>query len=301
MELRHFVAVAEELHFARAAERLGMEQSPLSHSIRNLEADLGVKLFHRTTRRTWLTPAGTRFLAEAKRIMADLEAAAASVRSTDGEDATLVRLTLGEDLAGELFTRFLFELEHRFPGAVADVRERLHTEAIRLLREGGADAALMLDGSPQEGLERRRAWAEPLRLVVPLGHPLAERDRVPLRAIGPERLALPRPSVCPGYLRQVEELFGCHDVPVVDRVGVRHWNTGVSFAAAGKALALLPASFVNGNTSVALVSIEEPDVELVTWLFYREGDDTPAVSAVLEVAALVAADLPEEPDAEDAP
>lgn len=62
--LRHFVAVAEELHFARAAERLRMEQSPLSHSIRNLEAELGINLFQRTTKRTWLTRAGSRFYAE---------------------------------------------------------------------------------------------------------------------------------------------------------------------------------------------------------------------------------------------
>lgn len=59
--LRHFIAVAEELHFARAAERLGMEQSRLSQSIRNLETHLGVKLFQRTTQRTWLTRAGSRF------------------------------------------------------------------------------------------------------------------------------------------------------------------------------------------------------------------------------------------------
>ena len=83
--LRHFVAVAEELHFARAAERLGMEQSPLSHSIRNLEAELSTKLFHRTTRRTWLTRAGLRFFADARRILGDVDAAAISLRA-EGED-----------------------------------------------------------------------------------------------------------------------------------------------------------------------------------------------------------------------
>jgi hypothetical protein len=80
-QLRHLVAVAEELHFARAAERLGMEQSTLSHSIGNLEADLKIKLFHRTTRRTWLTRAGTRFFGEAKRILADIDSARASLHA----------------------------------------------------------------------------------------------------------------------------------------------------------------------------------------------------------------------------
>lgn len=85
--LRHFVAVAGELHFARAADRLVMEQPPLSQSIRNLEAELGVRLFQRTTRRTWLTRAGTRFLAETKRILRDIDAATVAVRK-DNDGAT---------------------------------------------------------------------------------------------------------------------------------------------------------------------------------------------------------------------
>jgi len=293
-QLRQFVAVAEELHFARAAERLCMEQSPLSQSIKKLEADLGVRLFHRTTRKTWLTRAGTRFYAEAKRILADVEAAAASVRTADGDEATLIRLALGEDLAGEPFTHLLFELEHRHPCASVDVRERDHVEAAKLVRDGGADVAVTLDERSHEGLVRHRGWSEPLTVILPLGHALAERDRVPLCEIGGERLALPRPSVCPGYLKQIEDLFGRHGVPIVDRESVRHWNTAVSFAAAGKAIALFPASFVSGNTSVAVVPIEEPDAELVTWLLYREGDDSPAVSVVLEVAALVGAEASSE-------
>ena len=84
--LRHFVTVAEELHFARAAERLGMEQSPPSHSVRNLEGELGIRLFQRTTQRTWLTRAGIRFYREARRILRDIDAAAAAAKRDDVEE-----------------------------------------------------------------------------------------------------------------------------------------------------------------------------------------------------------------------
>lgn len=292
MEFRHlchFVAVAEELHFARAAERLGMEQSPLSHSIRNLEVELGTKLFHRTTRRTWLTRAGTRFLADARRILGEVEAAAVSLRAEDEGSPERVRLALGEDLAGEPFTRLLFELEHHRPPLAVDVRELTHGEAARLVRAGGADLALTLDGRERGGLVQVRGWAEPLMLVSSLGHPFSERDKVALAEVAAESLALPHPSICAGYLAQVEALLERHGVRVPERVSVRHWNTAVSFASTGRALALVPASFVNGATSVAVIPIAEPDAELVTWLLHPE-ELSPAASLVLEVAALIDAD-----------
>lgn len=285
--LRHFLVVAEELHFARAADRLGMEQSPLSHSIRNLEADLEVKLFHRTTRRTWLTRAGARLYGEAKRIVADVDATKSLVRASQDDRPAVVRLTLSEDLAGEPFTRFLFELEHHQPLATADVRELTHAEAMRLVRDGGADIALTLDGRSIEDLERRQAWSEPLMLIVPIGHVFAERDQVSLVELTTERLALPRPSECSGYLQQIEDLLQRYQTRVADRLSVRHWNTAISFAATGRALALTPASFVNGATSVTAVPVSEPDANLVTWMFYRSADDSPAVSLGLELAALV--------------
>ena len=71
---------------------------------------------------------------------------------------------------------------------------------------------------------------------------------------------------------------------------MRHWNTAVSFAATGRAIALCPASLVNGATSVAIVSLTEADAELVTWLLYSEAEASPAVSMVLELAALIDAE-----------
>ena len=271
-----------------------MEQSPLSHSIRNLEAELNVKLFQRTTRRTWLTKAGTRLYSEAKRILADVDVTTASLRAEGGE-APFVRLALGEDLAGEPFTRLLFELEHNRAGASAEVRELTHGEAARLVRDGGADVALTLDGRPFDGLEQRRGWGERLMLILPIGHPLAERDQVDLGEVAAERLALPRSTTCPGYLAQVDDLFQRHRVNVDNRVTVNHWNTAVSFAATGRALALCPSSFVNGATSVAVMPLTAPDAELVTWLLYSAAEDSPAVSLVLEIAALIDAVAPPEP------
>ena len=287
MELRHlqhFVVVAEELHFARAAARLGMEQSPLSHSIRRLEGELKVRLFQRTTRRTWLTRAGTRFYKDAKRILADVDAAAAALRKEDDDAPPVVRLALGEDLASGPFTRLLFRLEHHAPPVTVDVRELSHAEAARLVGEGGGDVALTLDRRPVDGLRQRRAWAEPLMLVVPIGHALAERDSVTLGEIGCEKLALPRADMCPGYLAQVEELFERHQVKIADRVSVLHWNTAVSFAATGRAVALCPSSLVSGAITVAIVPIDASDAELVTWILYSEPEDSPASSLVIELA-----------------
>ncbi len=266
-----------------------MEQSPLSHSIRNLEAELRTKLFQRTTRRTWLTRAGTRFLADARRILGEVEAAAVSLHAEGGDSPERVRLALGEDLAGEPFTRLLFELEHHRPPMTVEVRELTHGEAAKLVRDGGADLALTLDGQESGGLVKVRGWAEPLMLVTSLGHPLAERDTVALAEVAAESLALPRPSVCPGYLAQVESLLDRYGVRVSERVSIRHWNTAVSFASTGRALALVPASFVSGATSVAVIPVAEPDAELVTWLLHSE-EPSPAVSLVLEVAALIDAD-----------
>ncbi len=290
-QLRHFMALAEELHFARAAMRLGMEQSPLSHSIRNLEAELNVKLFQRTTRRTWLTRAGTRLYSEAKRILTDVEVATSSLR-TEGDGPLLIRLALGEDLAGEPFTRLLFELEHYRSEASVEVRELSQAEVARLVRDGGADVALTLDARPFDGLEQRRGWGERLMLILPIGHPLAERDQVDLAEIASERLALPRVSICPGYLAQVENLFRLHQINIDNRVTVNHWNTAVSFAATGRAVALCPSSFVSGATSVAVVPLASPDADLVTWILYSGLEDSPAVSLVLEIAALIDADVP---------
>lgn len=249
-----------------------------------------MKLFQRTTRRTWLTRAGTRFYREARRILRDVDALAASVRRADGEEPEVVRIALGEDLASEPFTRLMFELEHHEPKMKLEVRELLHAEAARLVRDGGADVAITLNPRPERDLVQARGWSEPIMVVVSVGHPFAAREKVSLRDLSGETLALPSPPECPGYLIQIEELLARYQVRPRDRRDARHWNTAVSFAATGHAIALCPVTMVHTATAVAVTALEEEDAELVTWILYREGEASPAVSLVLELAAEVASE-----------
>lgn len=249
-----------------------------------------MKLFQRTTRRTWLTRAGTRFYREARRILRDVDALAASVRRTDGEEPEVVRIALGEDLASEPFTRLMFELEHHEPKMKLEVRELLHAEAARLVRDGGADVAITLNPRAERDLVQARGWSEPIMVVVSVGHPFAAREKVSLRDLSGETLALPSPAECPGYLIQIEELLARYQVRPRDRRDARHWNTAVSFAATGHAIALCPVTMVHTATGVAVTALEEEDAELVTWILYREGEASPAVSLVLELAAEVASE-----------
>ena len=281
------MAVAEELHFARAAERLGIEQSPLSHSIQNLEGRLGVKLLHRTTRRSWLTRAGERLLKEARRILADVEATEAALRSGENEGLTL-RLGLAEHAAGEDFTRLLFELEHRRPRIALELREIASAEARRLVSDGSLEMAVVLERIEAAGLRCTRAWAERLVLLAPLGHRLAAHDRVLFADVSQERFVMPHAGVLPGYAAQVGELLERHGIRPERPLFAQHQNTMVSYVASGRGLTLSPQSVAHGYTTVAVLPLAADAAKVVSWMLYREADAScEAVAFALAVASLI--------------
>lgn len=285
-QLRQFVAVAEELHFARAAERLHMEQSPLSQSIRKLEAELDVALFHRTTRRTWLTRAGSRFYAEVRVVLDAVERAKASVRP-DHDVAARIALGLGEHAAGEPFNRFLFELEHRVPPIAVDLTEIAPADAARLLSDRILDCAMVLTPLNGSGLRSVRAWAEAFVLLAPLGHPLAERDDIALQELASEAVVMPHAASLPGYSAQLEDVLSRHGARSSPQLLAKHQNIMVSHVAAGRGFALLPESIAHGLTTVAVVPLSHRDAEIVTYFAYRDGEVSDAIAFALEIAALI--------------
>ncbi|MFF1714487.1 LysR family transcriptional regulator [Streptomyces sp. NPDC058268] len=177
--LRYFLAVAEELNFARAAERLGISPPPLSRAIRQLETELGVTLFERTTHSVALTPAGTVLLAEARIALDALQAAGRRAQRAASSDPKLVLAVKADGDAGLLepiLARFAAE-----PAALpVAVRLCGWHEQPRLLRLGEADAALVHEPFDRTGLDAETLVAESRVAALATTHPLAARDRLSL-------------------------------------------------------------------------------------------------------------------------
>ncbi|MDG6101450.1 LysR family transcriptional regulator [Dactylosporangium aurantiacum] len=178
-QLRYFVAVAEELHFGRAAARLGMAQPPLSRAIRDLERRLGVPLLHRTTRHVALTAAGEGFLRDARTALDAVTAAAARARHA-GRPAPALRVTLKADYDAGLLPRILAAYQAHEAALPVEVLLGGRGEQAPALREGRADVALLQTPYDDRGLDLEPLLTEPRLVALAAGDPLAARPRLSL-------------------------------------------------------------------------------------------------------------------------
>jgi DNA-binding transcriptional LysR family regulator len=178
-QLRYFVAVAEELHFGRAAERLGMAQPPLSRAIRELERHLGVQLLERTTRQVALTPAGEVLLRDARTA---LEAVAAAARRTQhaGQPAPALRLALKADYDAGLLPQILAEYRHEAAALPVELVLGGRGEQPPALRDGRADVALLATPFDDRGLDYEPLLTEPRLVALAAADPLAARTNLRL-------------------------------------------------------------------------------------------------------------------------
>jgi DNA-binding transcriptional LysR family regulator len=186
-ELRYFIAVAEELHFGRAAERLGMAQPPLSRAIQQLERRLGVALFERVNRGVTLTEAGSVLLCEGRAALDAVEAAARRTRRAGTGLVLVMKAGASTELLQRLLDAYAAE-----PGAVAvEVLLCGIAEQERLLRDGRADAALLhLPYDSTTGLDVEVLHTEGQVVVLPPENPLASKADLLLREL--DGLPLPR-------------------------------------------------------------------------------------------------------------
>ncbi|MCX5166523.1 LysR family transcriptional regulator [Streptomyces antibioticus] len=177
-ELRYFVAVAEELHFGKAAQRLGIAQPPLSRTITQLERRLGIALLERNSRKVTLTEAGAVLLAEGREILSAMTAAERRTRRAATAHPSLV-LAVKSGTGGELLTKLLDAYAAEPGAATVDLLICEAHQHRQLLREGQADVALLhLPFDSAAGLDTETLCTEGQVAILPASHPLAIRSQV---------------------------------------------------------------------------------------------------------------------------
>jgi len=270
--LRYFVAVAEELHFGRAAERLRISQPPLSHQIQMLEAQIGARLLARTNRSVALTPAGQQFLLDARQILSQVD------------DAALRAARLHQGQTGELKIGFtssapfiksvsesLSTFRRRYPDVHIQMREMNTREQITPLNDGVLELGLMRNTKLPDTLEWRQILREPLRALVHRLHPLADAPSVSLNQLSQEPFVFFDPRVGTGLYEDILGLLQRHDITPYITQEVGEAMTIISLVSAGLGVSILPSSFQRVRLSdVVWLPIEEPDARSELWLVWAK-------------------------------
>jgi DNA-binding transcriptional LysR family regulator len=208
--LRYFIAVAEELNFRRAAERIHIDQTPLSRTIRDLEEQLGVQLFVRAPRNLHLTPAGLRLLKEARKACIRMERVQRVVRETDVRFRAPLRIGVADGVAQPQLSHCLISWRETAPEIQLELTEMRAPELAEALQREELDAGFSFGLPNNDAIAQQPAWSYLAMALLPLGHELASRPQLRLD----ELLAFPLLSYQaarqPGLSQQMRALWQRH-------------------------------------------------------------------------------------------
>jgi DNA-binding transcriptional LysR family regulator len=303
MELRHlryFVVVAEEGHFTRAAERLGMQQPPLSQQIRALEQELGFDLFRRHPKGADLTPAGAAFLTEACAILANVQQAAVrAARVANGSAGTIALGFTSSAAAHPLIPAIVRAYRQAWPDVSLEVKCGNAAELTEAIAAGKMQLGfLRLPVSGPPGVVFRHLLEEEMLLVLPTGHPLLQGWRgdgmpaVSLASLKDERFILVRRHGAPGmYSNLIDACKRAGFTPQI-AVEVDRMLTNISLVAAGMGISAVPASMRGFHAeSVVYCRIRDGGAGLAAplTLVTREDEIMPAVRHFLDMVEQVLA------------
>lgn len=268
--LRYFVAVAEELHFGRAAARLRISQPPLSQQIQILEKQLEVLLFARNNRSVALTQAGEQFLRDSRHILSLVdEAAARAQRLHQGQSGELkIGFTSSAPFIKKV-SQSLSTFRRSYPDVHIQMREINTREQIVPLIEGTLELGLMRNTRLPDTLCWTPVLHEPLLLLVHRLHPLAQSSAVSLRQLSDEPFVFFDSTVGTGLFDDILGLLKRHDVTPHITQEVGEAMTIISLVSAGLGISILPASFQRvGLSDVVWLPIVESDARSALWLVW---------------------------------
>ncbi|WP_338563455.1 LysR substrate-binding domain-containing protein [Erwinia sp. E_sp_B04_7] len=285
--LRYFIAVAEELHFGRAAQRLNISQPPLSQQIQILEQQIGARLFARTNRSVRLTAAGEQFLTDARQIMQSVaQAADKAARLHRGDEG---ELRIGFTSSAPFITAVsdaLYTFRRQHPGVHIQMQEINTRQQLQPLHEGRLDLGVMRNTPLPETLDHELMLREPLCAVLPREHRLAGRAAISVKELEEEPFVFFDPQV--GTALYTEILALLHRYGIAPNVAqeVGEAMTILGLVATGLGVSILPASFSRIRLEdVSWVALKEQDAWSEVWLVWSRRRE--ATAAVKRMKALL--------------
>lgn len=291
MELRHlryFIAVAEELHFTRAAERLHIGQPPLSHAIQALEADVGAQLFERTKRWVRLTEAGKLFLQDARRILALSEQASETARRAHRGEAGELRIgfTFSTPLT-PLFAHVINRYRLQFPAVSLTLHEMATLPQLDALGQRSLDLGFIRppDTPIPPAINVTALREDPLVAVLPAASPLSRKKTVSIKELEDMPFVMYPQNVGTGIHPQIFRL--CRDAGFVPRIGqlAGEASTIVGLVAAGCGVSVLPSSFDRMRMDgVCYRPLADKGATTTLLLARRKGEEAPLVEAFIRLA-----------------
>lgn len=287
MELRHlrcFLAVAEELHFARAAEKLHIEQSPLSRTVKELEEELGVQLFIRTSRSTRLTLAGRLFLKHVPRVFTALEQARESVKSAANGFHGQLRIALSDGITPSRLPALLAHCREEDPEIEIRLFEVPLAQQLKGLHDDLYDAGFSMADEVGDGIIVEPAWEDELMVAVPARHPALAYKRIPLEEVLRYPLVLGDPAVCEGHARQIDRILRKQEKEPLVVQHVATFDVMMALVSAGLALGLAGTAHIAASREPGVVGrpLAGRSPMLTTYLLRRDTEPSQALARFIE-------------------
>ncbi len=282
--LRYFQAVAEELSYSRAAERLHIAQPALSRAVQEIEAELGGPVLDRNRRRVSLTPAGRVLLREAAIVFERWEEAMRRVKRTAAGQEGELRLGYIGPPTQPFLGRLLAEYRRSFPRVAVHLEERTPERVWEMLAKGRLSAAFTrpVSAAPASGLRTLLLRNERFGAVVPAAHPFAGRKTLPWKALAGEPLVVLARREGVGSHDGI--MAACQQAGVAPRLAYTPSLIGtvLSYVEAGAGVGIVPESVMAPELPLSFVPLQ-PAVTIPLVLVWREDDDTPAVQRFREL------------------
>jgi DNA-binding transcriptional LysR family regulator len=293
--IRYFVVLADELHFGRAAERLGISQPPLSQQIRILERELEVQLFARNNRRVELTPAGTALLTEARRLVAQAERVISVARRVRLGELGELRIGFTPSSAfSSFFPQTILEFRRCFRDVHLTLQEMTTQQQVTAMIERRLDIGFIRSaGKPEAApsLQLLHLFEDPLVVVLPLGHPLGkQKTPISIAILAGEPFVMhPREA---GTSAHDQVLGLCQRAGFIPRVvqEARETSTIVGLVATGLGVGIVPASLRNIKVKgVRYRPLQEKESRSSMWLALRADRSSPQEEMFATLARTVGA------------